>query len=321
MASSADRTTNDTNIKPLDIVVLSGGPGGEREVSLESGKMVAEALRCSGHHVTICDINPDDLSAFDKPADVFFIALHGEFGEDGQIQRLLEDRNLIYTGSGPEASTLAMDKEATKNRLRENDIPTPAFDVVTKRGQSCKVSAPAVVKPVGSGSSVDVSIAKDDASLAAAIDEVVGKYGAVLVEQFVDGLEITVSILDGEALPPIEIRTKREFYNYQAKYIDDDTEYLFNIPLPADVLKKMQSLSLKASDLVGCRDFCRVDWMVDRKTEKPYLIEINTIPGLTSHSLLPKAAHQNGIDFDHLCQRIVDMAMTRAVVKSGVSVT
>ncbi len=312
MTAVATNFATNIDTKPRTIIVLAGGPGCEREVSLESGKMVADALERLGHQVTIRDINPGDHSALDEPTDVFFVALHGTFGEDGQVQRLLEQRNLVYTGSGPDASALAMDKVATKNRWVEQNIATPAFDVVFKQGSACKIKAPAVVKPINSGSSVDVTIARDAATLSNAMDDVADRYGSALVEQFVDGLELTVSILDDQPLQPIQIRTKRGFYDYQAKYIDDDTEYLLDIPLSDDILKEIQLLSQRAARIVGCRDFCRVDWMVDKRSKTPYAIEINTIPGLTSHSLLPKAANAIGIGFEQLCQRIIDLALKRA---------
>jgi D-alanine-D-alanine ligase len=168
-----------------------------------------------------------------------------------------------------------------------------------------------VVKPCGSGSSVDTWIVKDRNALREALDAVVGRYGAALVEHYIRGPELTVSILGEAALPVCQIRTKREFYNYQAKYIDDDTEYLFDIDLPAELLTRIQEMSLRAFKAVGCRDFARVDWMVDERTLQPCAIEINTIPGLTSHSLLPKAAARVGIGFDALCESVARMAMAR----------
>ncbi len=302
-------------VAALDITVLAGGPSLEREVSLESGKMVRDALKRLDHHAIMLDIRDDDLTALNVPADVVFIALHGTFGEDGTLQRILEERGISYTGSDAQASAVAMDKITTKSRLIEKELPTPAFDLV-KAGRIATVvdqlPLPAVVKPRASGSSVDTFIVRDRPQLLNALETVVSRYGAALVEHYVEGLELTVGILDGVALPVCQIRTKREFYDYNAKYLDDDTEYLFDIDLPDDLLTRVQEMSIRANDVVGCRDFCRVDWMVDAQTMEPYVIEINTIPGFTSHSLLPKAAARVGVSFDELCQRVVTQAVGRA---------
>jgi len=294
--------------RKLQITVLSGGPSAEREVSLNSGRAVAEALRSLGHTVQVADILPGDLGALDLPADMVFIALHGTFGEDGRLQRILEDRGIRYCGSGPEASAVAMDKVAAKRRFIEAGVPTPRFDVVVP-GRIESVlkfwAPPAVIKPVAEGSSVDMVIARDPATLTSELRRVTERYGRCLVEEYVQGLELTVGILGEQALPPIQIRTKRAFYDYQAKYQDDDTEYLFDIDLPQVVLEHVKALSLQAHEALGCRGFSRVDWMVDGRTHQPYALEVNTIPGFTSHSLLPKAAQRAGLSFAELCQQIV----------------
>jgi D-alanine-D-alanine ligase len=319
MTRLADRAFSSTRVpyqvaKKLKITVLSGGPSAEREVSLKSGRAVAAALESLGYGVHVADIGPDSLSSLDIPADVVFIALHGAFGEDGRLQRILEGRGIHYTGSGPEASALAMDKVATKCRFIEADVPTPRFDVVSAERMVEIVwqwRPPVVIKPIADGSSVDISIARDPATMNQTLAALVGKYGKCLIEQYIEGTELTVGILQDEALPPIQIRTKREFYNYEAKYLDNDTEYLFDIDLPADVLRRVQALSVKAAQALGCRDFCRVDWMVDARTHQPYALEVNTIPGFTDHSLLPKAAGQAGVGFAELCRRIVEAALAR----------
>lgn len=301
-------------VAQLDITVLAGGPSDEREVSLASGQCVAGALARLGHRVSMCDVSPDNLSALSRPADLVFIALHGAFGEDGAVQSELERRNIPFTGSGSVASAIAMDKVKSKSRFVEVNLPTPKFDLVRpNRVQETlrRWRLPVVVKPVASGSSVDTHVVRDAGVLSDVLHEVVRKKGEALVEELIEGPELTVGILGQRALPPIEIRTKREFYDYQAKYIDDDTEYLFDTGLPDSLLAQMQAQSLKAAEVLGCRDFCRVDWMVDRVTHEPYILEINTIPGFTSHSLLPKAAARAGVSFADLCQRIVELAMAR----------
>jgi D-alanine-D-alanine ligase len=298
----------------LDITVLAGGPSDEREVSLASGQCVAGALASRGHRVSMRDVNPSDLSALERPADIIFVALHGAFGEDGAVQSMLEQRGIPFTGSGAAASALAMNKVLAKARFSERGLPTPRYEVV-RAGRLGDVverwRLPAVIKPISSGSSVDTYIIRDETTLARTLGDVVRKHGEALLEECIDGPEITIGVLGDCALPPIQIRTKRPFYDYQAKYIDDDTEYLFDIELPARVLGAMQAMSLRAADALGCRDMCRVDWMVDRVTHEPYILEINTIPGFTTHSLLPKAAAQAGISFADLCQRIVELALNR----------
>lgn len=299
----------------LDIVVLAGGPGAEREVSLLSGKAVSEALTRLGHRVSVCDISPDDLSALGRQADCVFIALHGEFGEDGEVQAELEARGFKYSGSGVAASRMAMDKVEAKRAFEKANIPTPSyvvFDAASLADFGNPVGIPAVVKPVGSGSSVDTTIARTSEVLRAAVSGLVESYGQALVERYIDGPELTVGVLGEQALPVCEIRTKREFYDYKAKYIDDDTQYLFDLDLPSELLQRVQKLSIAAHNALGCRVFSRVDWMVDGETLEPFVLEINTIPGFTSHSLVPKAAARVGLSFDDLCQRIVELSLAKA---------
>lgn len=300
--------------KTLRITVLMGGPGSEREVSLESGRAVADALESLGHHVSRTDINPTDLRALDREADVVFIALHGEFGEDGALQRVLDQRGIRYVGSGPDASELVMDKVRTKETLVAAGIATPEYQHVTRGHMHSSPSCyklPAVAKPVSGGSSVDVTISRHPLQLLASVERLVAKYGECLVEDFIAGPELTVGILGEKALDPLLIRTRRDFYDYRAKYQDSDTEYLFDIGLPKSLLAQVRRDSLRAHQALGCRDFSRVDWMVDERTGRAWCLEINTIPGFTSHSLLPKMAARSGLGFPALCQRIVELAMQR----------
>lgn len=297
----------------LDITVLAGGPGSERDVSLESGRAVHDALVRLGHRAELHDIGPKNLTALARDADIVFIALHGEFGEDGTVQAELESRKLPYTGSGSSASRLAIDKVAAKRCFVRAGIPTPDYEVVDARslsGLGSRFVLPAVVKPVSSGSSVDINIARTADRLDQAASDVVAKYGQALVETYIGGPELTVSVLGNQALPVCEIRTPREFYDYHAKYLDDRTEYLFDLELPRELLERVQSFSLAAHAALGCEAFSRVDWMVDRVTGEPYVLEVNTIPGFTSHSLLPKAAARTGMSFDQLCRRIIDLSLT-----------
>ncbi|HSW44002.1 MAG TPA: D-alanine--D-alanine ligase [Phycisphaerae bacterium] len=300
--------------RKLRITVLSGGDSTEREVSLKSGRAIAAALRSLGHTVELADITSARLGALDLPADMVFIALHGSFGEDGRLQAILEQRGIRYCGSGPEASATAMDKVAAKKRFIEAGVPTPRFDVVglERVEQVLKFWAtPVVLKPVAEGSSVDTIIAFDQDTFAVELRRIAGQYGRCLIEQYIRGPELTVGVLGDQALPPIQIRTKRPFYDYEAKYLDDDTEYLFDIDLPGVVLEHVGSLSLRAHQALGCRDFSRVDWMIDGQTHQPYALEVNTIPGFTDHSLLPKAAQRAGLGFAELCQWIVMLTCQR----------
>lgn len=319
--SSPTRATRNASTSPnetrqtLAITVLAGGPGAEREVSLESGKAVHAALLRLGHHAILRDIGPNDLSGLDEPADFVFIALHGEFGEDGVVQRILEDRRIPFSGSGSASSAIAMDKSETKLRIDAIGLPTPSWRLADPQNFETVVSSfglPAIVKPVASGSSVDTAIAHDCGALRDAAAHVVRRHGQALIETYVRGRELTVGVLGQKALPVCEIRTRREFYNYQAKYLDDDTQYLFDLDLPESLLCRVQDMSLKAHEALGCRVLSRVDWMVDAETSEPYFLEVNTIPGFTSHSLVPKSAARVGFSFDQLCQRIVELSLAES---------
>lgn len=303
-----------TTAQRLVITVLSGGPGGERAVSLESGKAVTEALRSLGHTVHVEDAGPFNLAGLARQVDCVFVALHGTFGEDGQVQEILERRGLRYTGSAPEACALAMNKALAKERLAATGLPTPRWDVARRdrlREALACWSLPVVVKPVKQGSSLQCTIVRTLEDLAPAIEPLIIEYGECLIEDYIPGRELTVGILGDRALPPIEIRTRREFYDYQAKYVDEDTEYLFDIDLPQELLDHVGQMSLEAHRALGCRDFSRVDWRVDDVRMKPYLLEVNVIPGLTGHSLVPKAAAHAGISMPELCGYLVGLAMKR----------
>jgi D-alanine-D-alanine ligase len=308
------RITRKQGLEKLAITVLSGGPSREREVSLESGKAVGQALESLGHDVHMSDIGPDNLSALAREVDCVFIALHGRFGEDGQVQRILEHRGLTYCGSGPEACALAMNKARAKARFTELGLPTPRYAVATAETIEAALSGwslPVVVKPVLEGSSLNCHIVRDGEQFRPAAEQVVAEYGECLIEEYIPGREITVGILGESALAPLEIHTAREFYDYEAKYVDENTEYSFDVDLPGDLLERVAVMSLEAHRGLGCRDFSRVDWRVDPDRLEPYLLEVNVIPGLTSHSLVPKAAARRGLSMPMLCQCLVDAAMKR----------
>jgi len=300
----------------LKIAVLMGGIGEERDISIQSGRWVEQALRKAGLNVATADIRPDNMDILeDNSIDVFFIALHGRFGEDGQLQQILEDKSLVYTGSGPEASRLAFDKLATKRCFTEAGITTPkaiVFDAKMQgkelEKQLLQLSEKFVVKPVRQGSTIGVSIVDDAASAIAAGRKCRREFGDCMIEEFIPGREITVGVLERQALPIIEIKSKTGFYDYQAKYHDERTEYLFDtIDNPA-LVSDIKAAAVHCFEVLGCRHFARADLILgDNGTA--YALEVNTIPGMTSHSLLPKAAAKAGISMSDLCVKIIEMAL------------
>jgi D-alanine--D-alanine ligase len=309
--------------KKLDITLLCGGISAEREVSLMTGEQIAEALRTVGHRVWQSDIAPDNLAALDrKPCDLIFPALHGTFGEDGALQDILESRGLAFVGSTAAASRIGMDKAAAKSLLLEHNVPTANWQVVYSHKfkdnwtPATGIGYPCVIKPVSEGSSVGCKVCKTLDEARAHLVTTLPKFGAMLVEQFVEGYELTVGILDGRALPVIWVKPATPFYDYEAKYTREDTQYLFEIPLPERVLAAVRKAALDTHACLGCRHLSRVDVMVDRRTNQPYVLEINTMPGFTTHSLVPKAAAKAGIPFTELCDRLARMALRDAAVGS-----
>lgn len=298
--------------RKLRVTVLCGGPSAEREVSLESGRAVADALRRRGHDVLVADIGPRQLAALDAAADVVFPALHGTFGEDGTLQAIMEQRGIRFVGSRSAASALAMDKLAAKRVVEALGLDTPPYRLVTRedleRGAPLALRAPVVIKPVDQGSSVDTEIVRQDAEIAPALARVVSRRGRALVERFIAGDEFTVGIVGRQTLPPICVRPRREFYDYQAKYVDDATEYLFDAGHPPELLERAGRQSRQVFDALGCRHMARVDWIADA-AGRLWFLEVNTIPGFTSHSLVPKAAARIGVPFDELVERLVRMAV------------
>jgi len=303
-----------------DVTVLMGGPGSEREVSLMSGAAIAAGLEEIGHRVTRADIIPHDTSALDRDGiDAVFIALHGDFGESGEVQELCQARQLPYTGSGPYASRLGMDKAAAKQILLRAGLNTPNWMIIEKfhkaqdvAGWLGEITPPVVVKPVDGGSSVDVYICQDAQAREQALEELLDVYDRAMVEQFVPGREFTVSILGQAPLPLLEIIPAEPFYDYHAKYADDaGTRYVFDHGLAPELARQIQAQALAAHKALGCLDFSRVDFILDAQNQ-PQVLEINTIPGFTAHSLLPMAAKQAGIEFPDLVNKILALAMGRA---------
>ncbi len=297
--------------------VLMGGPSSESKVSFKSGRAVAGALETRGHEVVARDVRPGDVTPdLVSGLDAVFIALHGEWGEDGGIQAELEILGVPYTGSGPEASRLAMHKADAKERFDEAGVPTPAFGVVVRGDdKGLKAARDAlgtrlVAKPLADGSSIGVALCDSPEALERAARTVWQNDEAVLVERLVEGRELTVGVLGHMPLPLIEIRVPGGWYDYHHKYTSERTEYVFDHGLPGDVERQVVETALKAHEALGCRDLSRVDLMLD-PDGGPMVLEVNTIPGFTDHSLVPKAAAQAGIPFPRLCERIVELALER----------
>ncbi|MBI5137554.1 MAG: D-alanine--D-alanine ligase [Nitrospirae bacterium] len=289
-----------------------GGTSSEREISLTSGRAAAQALSALGHRVTPVDVGPGvALALAQLRPDAAFIALHGRGGEDGAIQGLLEVMGIPYTGSGVLASAACCDKIVTKQLLAASHIPTPAFAQVTaaNRAAARQVPLPVVVKPNRGGSSIGLVVVRDPAELDAAIDLALAEDSRVLAERLVQGREITVGVIAGEALPVVEIVPAAGLFTYQAKYDKTaGTRYITPAELPAPVTERAQTVAVQAYQALGCAGAARVDIMLDAMLA-PSVLEINTIPGMTPTSLLPKAAAAVGMDFNHLIGRMLELAV------------
>ncbi len=294
----------------LNITVLMGGPDAERAVSLDSGRAIAQGLRdCGGFNVTEHVIDEPTATIPVQDVDVFFPALHGPWGEGGPLQRILEFTGVPYVGSGPEASALCMDKWAAKQALIElRGFRTPHAAAFIA-SEVCPIEPPVVLKPINDGSSVDVYICRNASELAAA-QQTFQPQQEILAERYIDGRELTVSVLCDRVLPIIEIIPGVAFYDYDAKYARNDTRYEIDPSLPKVFADQCIAMAQLSFDTLGCRDLARVDFMCD--DTGPWFLEVNTIPGFTSHSLMPKAAVAAGIDFTGLCAKLVHAALSRS---------
>jgi D-alanine-D-alanine ligase len=296
----------------VKVAVLLGGSTAEREVSLKSGALVLAALRARGvdaHPFDPADKDLEDLieARFERA----FIALHGRFGEDGTVQGVLEWLGIPYTGSGVLGSALAMDKLRAKLLWQACGIPTPAHELLEAHGDfkavAARLGVPLMVKPVNEGSSIGMSKVRAAGALEEAYALAVNYDRMVMAEKFIEGSELTAGILGDEALPLIRLETPREFYDYEAKYVADDTRYLIPCGLPAARERELQALCLKAFRALGCSGWGRVDLMLDA-AGGPWLLEVNTAPGMTDHSLVPMAARAAGLSYEDLCLKILEGA-------------
>lgn len=296
-------------LKNRKVAVLLGGPGSEREVSLRSGAAVARALRSLGAIAEEIDVKD---SNFSLPAaiDLAYNMIHGTFGEDGQIQEILERRGVPYTGEGIVGSRLAFDKILSKRRFDEHGVPTGRWQVITA-GESPRFELPFVVKAPRQGSSVGVHIIKDSASLPAALEDCFRFGDEVVVEEFFPGRELTVGILGDVALPVIEIVPREGFYDYEHKYTKGASEYFVPAAIGDEATEAVQHAALSAKRALGLEIYSRVD-VILASDGRLNVLEINTIPGMTETSLLPKAAAAAGLDFPSLCERIASLSLQRS---------
>ena len=298
-------------VNQFQVTVLLGGRGAEREVSLRSGAAVARALRGLGHAVGEVDPAGESWELPTK-TEVVFLALHGEYGEDGQVQSQLETLGVPYTGTNAVGSALAFDKVRSKELFQQHQITSPRGVLIDSPTSAPPGSIPApwILKPAAQGSSVGLNRVEGEAGWNVALADSLRYGGAVLCEECIQGRELTVGVLDGAALPVVEVRPKAGGYNYENKYTPGATDYFCPADLPDEVAKHVQALGLRAFEAVGARDFGRVDVMLNAEF-KPYVLEVNTLPGMTETSLLPKAAEVAGINFNALCQCMLELALRR----------
>ena len=300
------------NLLRKKIAVLKGGPGSERAVSLATGAGVAGALTSLGAIVTEIDVKNSD---FDLPNDteLAFIALHGTFGEDGQVQQILEDRGLPYTGEGVAKSRLAFDKILSKQKFTEHGVTTPHWEII-RVGQEPTLPLPYVIKAPRQGSTVGVCIVQEGAQVGPALKDVAKYDNELLIEQFIPGRELTIGVLGDLALPIIEIIPKSGFYDFNNKYPflnpqgGGGAQHVCPAQIPGDLTSKIQDLALLACNSLGLKVYSRVDVILSQQNE-PFVLELNTIPGMTEASLLPEAAAAVGIPYPELCARIIELSL------------
>jgi D-alanine-D-alanine ligase len=297
-----------------------GGPSSERAISLKSGKAVCQSLAGAGFNAIAIDIHSDKFGENSRllkshNIDCAFLALHGRFGEDGQIQGLLDALRIPYTGSGAKASRLAMDKISSRSIFKEHGLNVPLCNILRKKSYkagraSSNLSLPLVVKPATHGSSIGLSIVDRLEDLDAAIELAFGYDERIIVEEYIKGREVTVGILDEQPLPVIEIIPRSRFFDYEAKYKVGMTDYIVPAKLNKTLAEDIKSVGLTAHKLLKCSGCSRVD-MILSNDKAPFVLEVNTIPGLTETSLLPKAAKTVGIDFLELCLKLIELAYAK----------
>jgi D-alanine-D-alanine ligase len=299
---------------PLNVSVIMGGTSLEREISLESGSAVAEALRQAGHQVAEIDLQSNALPAIPAESDCVFPVLHGEFGEDGQIQKLLENANIIYVGCDSKASDLLMDKNQTAQAAEANSIRMPKGITLTDKSADFPdgFTLPVIVKPARQGSSFGLSLVKDLRDWNSALENVFQTDDAAIVQEFIDGTEIAVGVVLNEAMPVVEIIPPGDLFDLDAKYAHENGHTEYNCPpkrLSEEIQSTAQKEAVKCYNVFNCRDMTRMDFII--RGEEIFFIEGNTIPGFTASSLLPKSAAVAGFSFPELCDRLVQAACKR----------
>ncbi len=300
------------NLRGKYIVVLMGGPGSERKVSLATGAGVAKALVSLGAEVTEVDVRGPDLDLPDQ-VDIAFLAIHGTFGEDGQLQQILENRGVAYTGDGIKESRLAFDKILSKQKFREYGVSTPESEVI-RAGARPSMALPLVVKPPRDGSTVGIQIVREKAELAGALAAAAQHDRGLLIEQFIAGRELTIGVLGDLALPILEIIPKSGFYDFNDKYPflnpqgGGGAQHVCPAAISPALTSTIQELALRANRALGLQVYSRVDVMLS-PADEPFVLELNTIPGMTETSLLPDAAAVAGISYPQLCARIIELSL------------
>lgn len=304
------------SLKDKTVGVMMGGLSSERDISVKSGRSVRENLAKDGWNAVALELVSESVDEIKKlilenAIDVVFIAMHGGFGEGGDLQRILDNMGVPYVGSGYHSSRLAMDKVASHKLFEEAGLNVPKHLAVNK-GEILNrdsLKYPVVVKPSRQGSSIGITFVNSDGKLNEAIETAFKFDDSILIEEFIKAREMTVAVLDGRALPVVEIIPKSGFFDFQAKYQKGLTDYVCPAQLDAEIIRRMQSDAVTAWQVLKCRHLCRVDMLLDEKND-PYVLEVNTIPGMTETSLFPKAAAADGLTFEKLCSDLVKLALS-----------
>ncbi|OLO42598.1 D-alanine--D-alanine ligase [Alkalihalophilus pseudofirmus] len=305
----------------MKIGVLYGGTSAEREVSLSSGKGIIEALSKKGHEVVGIDFHPQRIKEIiDLDVDIVYIGLHGRFGEDGRIQALLEMLNIPYVGSGVLGSALAMDKAKAKTFFHKNGIRVAQEMVVYKHSFQkdefkWNTTFPAVVKPNQEGSTIGLTIAQNEQELMEGIEEAFRFDDTVLIEEFIDGIEVTVAVMgnkgEEKALPVVEIVPKNKYYDYEAKYAPGMSEHIVPARVGDNTMNLLQANAVLAHQVLGCDIYSRVDFIVPRDGTEPVILEVNTLPGMTPTSLYPDAAREIGLSYEDMIEKLVQLSKNK----------
>jgi len=294
----------------LRVGVLMGGPSEEKEVSIATGKAVIKACAKNGYTATefVFDTNYKKYLKELKKQNIIFNALHGGIGENGKIQEWLDENDIKYTGSGAIASSLCMDKAASKKIAKRNGIETPDWQLIQRPDQDVKITLPFVVKPNEQGSTVGLSIVKNDQFIKPAMDLAFQHGNEVIIEKFISGRELTIPIINEDAYPIVEINPKNNYYDYECKYTPGMSEYVCPADLEQNLVKKIEANTMKLFKKLDCSVYARADYILD-KSGVPYFLEMNTLPGMTSTSLVPKSASARGQSFQKLIRYIIELSI------------